>query len=209
MWLFPCHCHDDLGLATANTLAGVENGARQVEVTMNGIGERAGNTSLEEVTMAIYTRSQVCTSWTPILLPRKSIVQATWSAATPAWSSSPTRPSWAPARLRTRLASTRTVCSSTKRTYEIMDAGTIGLSQSKAGAGQTLRPPCDSGSSWRAWATSLPMTPWMMCSSVLRSWRTKKVVTDTDLEALIGDELYKASGDPGASRMYRCSAAYR
>lgn len=46
-----CHCHNDLGLATANTVAGVINGARQVEVTINGIGERAGNTSLEEVAM--------------------------------------------------------------------------------------------------------------------------------------------------------------
>jgi len=50
------HCHDDLGLATANTLAGVLNGARQVEVTANGIGERAGNSSLEEVVMALRTR---------------------------------------------------------------------------------------------------------------------------------------------------------
>ncbi|KAJ3171099.1 hypothetical protein HDU88_008133 [Geranomyces variabilis] len=49
------HCHNDLGLATANTLAGVANGARQVEVTINGIGERAGNTSLEELVMAIFT----------------------------------------------------------------------------------------------------------------------------------------------------------
>ncbi|GAB1359390.1 2-isopropylmalate synthase [Porphyromonadaceae bacterium] len=47
------HCHNDLGLATANTIAGVMNGARQVEVTINGIGERAGNTSLEEVTMIL------------------------------------------------------------------------------------------------------------------------------------------------------------
>lgn len=46
-------------MATANTLAGVENGARQVEVTINGIGERAGNTSLEEVVMAIQTRQDV------------------------------------------------------------------------------------------------------------------------------------------------------
>lgn len=53
------HCHNDLGLATANTLAGVRNGARQVEVTMNGIGERAGNASLEEVVMAIKTRSDI------------------------------------------------------------------------------------------------------------------------------------------------------
>jgi len=47
------HCHNDLGLATANSLAGIQNGARQVEVTINGIGERAGNTSLEEVVMAL------------------------------------------------------------------------------------------------------------------------------------------------------------
>lgn len=51
------HCHDDLGMATANTLAAVGAGARQVEVTMNGIGERAGNTSLEEIVMALSTRS--------------------------------------------------------------------------------------------------------------------------------------------------------
>jgi 2-isopropylmalate synthase len=50
------HCHNDLGMATANTLAGVSNGARQVEVTVNGIGERAGNSSLEEVVMALRTR---------------------------------------------------------------------------------------------------------------------------------------------------------
>lgn len=50
------HCHNDLGLATANTLAGISAGARQVEVTINGIGERAGNTSLEEVVMALHTR---------------------------------------------------------------------------------------------------------------------------------------------------------
>lgn len=47
------HCHNDLGLATANTLAGIQNGARQIEVTMNGIGERAGNTALEEITMIL------------------------------------------------------------------------------------------------------------------------------------------------------------
>ena len=48
-----CHCHNDLGLATANTIAGVMNGARQIECTINGLGERAGNTSLEEVVMII------------------------------------------------------------------------------------------------------------------------------------------------------------
>ncbi|MBI3721209.1 MAG: 2-isopropylmalate synthase, partial [Fimbriimonas ginsengisoli] len=55
--VFSCHCHNDLGMATANTLAGVLGGARQVEVTVNGIGERAGNTSLEEVVMALQIRA--------------------------------------------------------------------------------------------------------------------------------------------------------
>ncbi|MFL6622572.1 MAG: 2-isopropylmalate synthase [Sulfurifustis sp.] len=53
------HCHDDLGLATANTLAGVVNGARQVEVTINGIGERAGNACVAETVMALHTRRSV------------------------------------------------------------------------------------------------------------------------------------------------------
>jgi len=54
--IWSAHCHNDLGLAVANSLAAVHNGARQIECTINGIGERAGNTSLEEVVMALRTR---------------------------------------------------------------------------------------------------------------------------------------------------------
>ena len=57
--IFSVHCHNDLGMATANALAGVLGGARQVECTINGLGERAGNTSLEEIVMAIRTRQDV------------------------------------------------------------------------------------------------------------------------------------------------------
>jgi 2-isopropylmalate synthase len=53
------HCHNDLGMATANTLAAIKAGARQVEVTINGIGERAGNTAMEEVVMALRTRPDI------------------------------------------------------------------------------------------------------------------------------------------------------
>jgi 2-isopropylmalate synthase len=53
------HCHNDLGLATANSIAGLENGARQVEGTINGIGERAGNTSIEEVVMILKTHQKL------------------------------------------------------------------------------------------------------------------------------------------------------
>ncbi len=57
--IFSVHCHNDLGLAVANSLAAVTNGARQVECTVNGLGERAGNASLEEVVMAVRTRSDL------------------------------------------------------------------------------------------------------------------------------------------------------
>ncbi|MET3355464.1 2-isopropylmalate synthase [Xanthobacter autotrophicus] len=57
--IFSVHCHDDLGMAVANSLAGLAGGARQIECTINGIGERAGNAALEEVVMAIETRSDV------------------------------------------------------------------------------------------------------------------------------------------------------
>jgi 2-isopropylmalate synthase len=71
--VFSAHCHDDLGMAVANSLAAVEAGARQVEGAINGIGERAGNASIEEMVMAIRTRSDrygLHTAWTP----------PTWSA---------------------------------------------------------------------------------------------------------------------------------
>ncbi|MFC5069178.1 2-isopropylmalate synthase [Flaviflagellibacter deserti] len=57
--IFSTHCHDDLGLAVANSLAGVAGGARQIECTINGLGERAGNAALEEVVMALRTRRDV------------------------------------------------------------------------------------------------------------------------------------------------------
>jgi 2-isopropylmalate synthase len=75
--IFSVHCHNDLGLAVANSLAGVEGGARQIESTINGIGERAGNAALEEVVMAIKTRGDVMPYWCNVestLLTRASKV---------------------------------------------------------------------------------------------------------------------------------------
>ena len=60
------HCHNDLGMATANTLAAIRAGARQVEVTINGLGERAGNTAMEEVVMALRTRPEIYNAETRI-----------------------------------------------------------------------------------------------------------------------------------------------
>jgi 2-isopropylmalate synthase len=64
--VFSTHCHNDLGLAVANSLSGVIAGARQVECAVNGLGERAGNAALEEIAMAIRTRSDVMPFWTGI-----------------------------------------------------------------------------------------------------------------------------------------------
>src|SRR5881397_3161777 len=64
--IFSVHCHDDLGMSVANSLAGVRAGARQIECTINGIGERAGNTALEEVVMAMRLRNDVLPFWTKV-----------------------------------------------------------------------------------------------------------------------------------------------
>jgi 2-isopropylmalate synthase len=84
------HCHDDLGLATANTLAGIEAGARQVEVTMNGIGERAGNTSLEEVVMSLETRRKMYRC-RPASIPPSLHGSAGWCPVLPGFPSNRTR----------------------------------------------------------------------------------------------------------------------
>lgn len=95
--IFSTHCHDDLGLATANTLAGIMAGARQAEVTMNGIGERAGNTSLEELVMTtvvhptrIPVRTNIVTEVgshpSPILASQRAL-DSTATSLSPALSS--------------------------------------------------------------------------------------------------------------------------
>tara|TARA_R110002020_G_scaffold76744_7_gene194304 strand:- start:1415 stop:2980 length:1566 start_codon:yes stop_codon:yes gene_type:complete len=79
---FSVHCHDDLGMAVANSLAGLAGGARQIECTINGLGERAGNAALEEVVMAIRTRGDVLpyrTNIDPSLLMRASKLVSTVS----------------------------------------------------------------------------------------------------------------------------------
>ena len=78
--IWSTHCHNDLGMASANSLAAVMNGARQVECTINGLGERAGNASLEEVVMAIKTRRDIFTCDTRIdttqIVPTSKLVSS-------------------------------------------------------------------------------------------------------------------------------------
>jgi 2-isopropylmalate synthase len=104
------HCHNDLGLATANTLAGLQAGARQAEVTINGIGERAGNTALEEVVMALQTRHPAYNLTTGIettQITRLSKLVSNYTGIR----CRPTKRWSAPMHLRTKQASTRMACS--------------------------------------------------------------------------------------------------
>ncbi len=108
------HCHNDLGMATANTLAAVAAGARQIEVTVNGIGERAGNTALEEVVMALATRGeQFGGAWTNIKTERIVPTSRMLSSTSPAFRFRSTRRSSAAMRSPMKPEFIRMACSRT------------------------------------------------------------------------------------------------
>jgi 2-isopropylmalate synthase len=184
------HCHDDLGLATANTMAGIQNGARQVEVTLNGIGERAGNTSLEEVAMALHVRqpvyeldsniitqeihrtSDMVSRYTGMVIqPNKAIVGANAFAH--------------------EAGIHQDGMLKNKRTYEIMDADTIGLSHSQLVLGKH--------SGRHAFRVRLQEMGYHLDDEELNKAfqrfkevaDKKKTVSDADIEALVGDEIFQ------------------
>ncbi len=184
------HCHDDLGLATANTLAGIRAGARQAEVTINGIGERAGNTSLEEVVMALHTRrpvfnlntgvdttqlmraSKLVSNYTGIVVqPNKAIVGANAFAH--------------------EAGIHQDGMLKHQQTYEIMRPETVGVTQSRLVLGKH--------SGRHALKTRLTEMGFALSESELEKAFTrfkdladkKKIITDADLEALVADEFYQ------------------
>jgi 2-isopropylmalate synthase len=184
------HCHDDLGMATANTLAGIRAGARQAEVTINGIGERAGNTSLEEVVMALHTRrpifnlehgidttqitrsSRMVSKYTGIVVqPNKAVVGANAFAH--------------------EAGIHQDGMLKHEETYEIMRPETVGLSQSTLVLGKH--------SGRHALRVRLQELGFDLNDDELKDVFTrykrvaekKKVVADADLVALITDEIYQ------------------
>jgi 2-isopropylmalate synthase len=184
------HCHDDLGMATANTLAGIRAGARQAEVTINGIGERAGNTSLEEVVMTLKTRhpifeletdidttqiarvSKLVSNYTGIVVqPNKAIVGANAFAH--------------------EAGIHQDGMLKHQTTYEIMRPEDVGVNQSKLVMGKhsgrhALR------SRLAEMGHSLDDVELDKAFARFKELADrKKTVTDADLEALIADEFYK------------------
>ena len=184
------HCHDDLGMATANTLAGIRAGARQAEVTMNGIGERAGNTSLEEVVMALKTRkpvfgldtgietqqlarvSKLVSNYTGMVVqPNKAIVGANAFAH--------------------EAGIHQDGMLKHQTTYEIMRPEDVGVNQTKLVMGKhsgrhALRARlAEIGHSLDEYELDKAFARFKDLAD------RKKVITDLDLEAVIADEFYR------------------
>ncbi len=124
------HCHNDLGLAVANSIAGIEGGARQVECTINGIGERAGNASMEEIVMAIKTRKDFLPYYTDI--NTKHIINASrvLSAVT-SFTVQPNKAIVGANAFAHESGIHQDGMLKHNRTYEIMSPETIGLNKSK------------------------------------------------------------------------------
>ncbi|MBF0489057.1 MAG: 2-isopropylmalate synthase [Candidatus Omnitrophica bacterium] len=120
------HCHDDLGLAVANSLAGVVNGARQVECTINGIGERAGNASMEEIVMAIRTRKDFYSLDTNINAKEFYRISRMVSKAT-GFIVPPNKAIVGANAFRHESGIHQDGVLKEKRTYEIMDAESVGV----------------------------------------------------------------------------------
>ena len=187
--IWSVHCHDDLGMATANTLAGLMAGARQAEVTINGIGERAGNTSLEEVVMALRTRPQVYRLDTGIdttQLTRTSRMVSNFTGL-------PVQPNKAIVGANAfshEAGIHQDGMLKHHATYEIMTPETVGLTQSSLVLGKH--------SGRHAFRVRLSELGYELGEEDLNQAferfkalaDKKKTVTDADIEALINDEFY-------------------
>ncbi len=125
------HCHDDLGLAVANSLAAVAAGARQIECTINGIGERAGNCSLEEIVMVIKTRHDrvSLSNRHPhrASFPRQPAAELASSLS----GRSPTKPSWASNAFAHEAGIHQDGYLKERTTYEIIDPQSVGVPESR------------------------------------------------------------------------------
>ncbi|MCZ2128313.1 MAG: 2-isopropylmalate synthase [Anaerolineales bacterium] len=184
------HCHDDLGMATANTLAGIRAGARQAEVTMNGIGERAGNTSLEEVVMALKTRHPVFGLETGIETQQLSRVSKQVSSYT-GIAVQPNKAIVGANAFAHEAGIHQDGMLKNQSTYEIMRPEDVGVNQTNLVLGKhsgraALR------NRLAAMGHALDDVELDKAFARFKDLADrKKTITDLDLEALVADEFYK------------------
>ena len=184
------HCHDDLGLATANTLAGIRAGARQAEVTINGIGERAGNTSLEEVVMTLKTRHPIFGFETGIDTRQLSRISRLVSNYT-GMVVQPNKAIVGSNAFAHEAGIHQDGMLKHQTTYEIMRPEDVGVNQTKLVLGKhsgrhALRNRlAEMGHSLDEVELDKAFTRFKELAD------RKKVIVDADLEALIADEFYR------------------
>ena len=188
--IWSTHCHDDLGMATANTLAGIRAGARQAEVTVNGIGERAGNTSLEEVVMALRTRHQYFGMETHI--DTTQIIRASHMVASYTGISVPPNKAVVGSNAFAHEAGIhQDGILKHQGTYEIMLPETVGLDRSRLVLGKH--------SGRHAFRVRLEQLGFELddeaVATAFKSFKEladkKKTITDADLEALVADKFFQ------------------
>jgi len=184
------HCHDDLGLATANALAGIQAGARQAEVTINGIGERAGNTSMEEIVMALKTRKPVFNLETGIDTTQIARISKLVSNYT-GMVVQPNKAIVGSNAFAHEAGIHQDGMLKHQQTYEIMRPEDVGVNQSRLVLGKhsgrhALR------SRLAEMGHSLDDVEMDKAFARFKELADrKKVITDADLEALIADEFYR------------------
>jgi len=195
--VFSVHCHDDLGLATANTLAGLRAGARQVEVAINGIGERAGNCSLEEVVMALHTRAALFGLRTQIETTHLTEVSRLVAART-GIAVAPNKAIVGANAFAHESGIHQAAMLKNESTYEIMRPETVGLSSSRLCLGKL--------SGRHALAARLAELGHTVAGAELERVFTrfkeladrKKHLTDADLEGLLVSPLNRVSPEGSA-----------
>ena len=185
------HCHNDLGLATANSLAGVTSGAGQIECTINGIGERAGNTALEEVVMALSVRKDQYHCHTNI--KTNEIIKSSRLVTSITGSEVQANKAIVGANAFAHEAGIhQDGILKQRETYEIMDATTIGLTQNQLVLGKH--------SGRHAVLDKLKSLGYQLNDDELNKAferfkfiaDQKKEISDEDLHAIVSDELYHA-----------------
>jgi 2-isopropylmalate synthase len=182
------HCHDDLGIAVANSLAGLEAGCRQVECAINGIGERAGNTSLEEVVMLLRTREPKLGLWTGIETTEIARTSRLVSRLT-GYQVQPNKAIVGRNAFAHEAGIHQDGVLKERTTYEIMDATTVGLNSNSLVLGKH--------SGRHALSEALKEMGFAIDGQALNTAfkrfkeiaDRKKQVTAMDLEALVTDEL--------------------
>jgi 2-isopropylmalate synthase len=189
--IWSTHCHNDLGMATANTLAGVKAGARQAEVTINGIGERAGNTSLEEVVMSIKTRPNNFDVETNI--DSTQIVRASHMVSTYTGMVVQANKAIVGANAFAHEAGIhQDGMLKNEQTYEIMRPETVGLNASRLVLGKLSGRHAFRVRLEEMGYDNLDKEEINLAFKRFKSLADKKkIVADADIEAIIADEIYQ------------------